>query len=116
MINGIHSVKMNAIDDDDENDDNENQNEEKNDDNNNISYKLRFKQGDIDFDEFSHKFDKFVHKDIERTIVKACGNACLRKESKERYLQMKDLVEEGNVLEKRMENSGLRAGFHHMYT
>ena len=70
----------------------------------------------IDFDLLTQKFDKFVHRDIERAIIRACGMACLRKNPKDRYLKMDDIVDAATVLENRKEASGLRLGFHHMYT
>ena len=62
------------------------------------------------------KFPKFVHSEIMRVIIKAAGNACLRKDEKQRVLTLDDLLEAANKLEQEMEADGLRLGFHHMYS
>ena len=58
----------------------------------------------------SEIFDTFVHRAIER-----CINACLRKHDENRYVQMKDLIDAGQLLDKRKKEAVLTQDYTMFY-
>ena len=71
---------------------------------------------DLNFNQLSSKYPKFVHSDIKKTIINASSIACLRKDLNKRILNQNDLLFAAKQLQKQKERDGLLHGLHHMYS